>query len=90
MALVRETAAATGGGEYDIRVGVEFTGEEPLKFVHVDVKKKVQSDGDVPLHRFSPVELTVNASEPDVDFQQSVQDLAQDCINQGGLSDLEA
>ena len=89
MALVRETAAATGGGEYDIRVGVEFTGEEPLKFVHVDVENKAQFDGDVPLHQFSPVELTVNASESDVDFHQSIRNLAQDCINQGGLSDLQ-
>jgi hypothetical protein len=39
-----------------------------------------------PLHRFTPVEVTVNANEDPLDFYWSVHDLAEDCINQGGVA----
>jgi hypothetical protein len=38
-----------------------------------------------PLH---PVETTVNATEPALDFHWHVHDLAQDCVNQGGISNV--
>jgi hypothetical protein len=39
-----------------------------------------------PLYSYTPVETTVNATEPDLDYHWHVHDLAQDCVNQGGVS----
>lgn len=39
-----------------------------------------------PLHRYTPVETTVNAIEPALDYHWHVHDLALDCVNQGGIS----
>lgn len=41
-----------------------------------------------PLHRYTPVETTVNAVEPSLDYYWHVHDLAQDCVNQGGISNV--
>ncbi|GAB2829192.1 hypothetical protein GCM10027176_36740 [Actinoallomurus bryophytorum] len=41
-----------------------------------------------PLHRYTPVGTTVNAIEPDLDYYWHVHDLAQDCVNQGGISNV--
>ena len=35
-----------------------------------------------------PVESTVNAAAADLDFYWRVHDLAQDCVNQGGVSNV--
>ncbi|QSE86358.1 hypothetical protein [Rhodococcus koreensis] len=42
----------------------------------------------VPLHRYAPVETTANATEPAADFHWHVDDFAQDCVNQGGISNV--
>ncbi|MBC8988513.1 ATP-binding protein, partial [Pedobacter sp. N36a] len=36
MALIRTTADATGNDEYDVRVGIEWTGSEALTILTVD------------------------------------------------------
>jgi hypothetical protein len=61
MALVRRTAEATGGGEYDIRVGIDFTGDRPLAISTIDNFGYHYDGASVPLHRYTPVEFTVNA-----------------------------
>ncbi len=86
MALVRATAEATGNDEYDLRVGIEWTGAEPLTILTKDTMGLTYGDASVPLHRFTPVATTVNAGEPDLDYFWHVHDLAQDCVNQGGIS----
>ena len=88
MALVRKTAEATGGGEYDIRVGIDFTGDHPLTISTIDNFGYHYDGASVPLHLYTPVEFTVNASEADLDFYWHVHDLAQDCVNQGGISNV--
>lgn len=89
MALVRRTAEATGGGEYDIRVGIDFTGDQPLTISTIDNFGYDYDGASVPLHRYTPVEFTVNATESDLDFYWHIHDLAQDCVNQGGVSNLQ-
>jgi len=42
----------------------------------------------MPLHRYTPVETTINAAEPALDYHWHVHDLAQDCVNQGGISNV--
>ncbi len=89
MALIRGTAESTGGGEYDIRVGIEWTGEQPLTILTIDNLGDSYDGVSIPLHQYTPVKLTVNAAEPKLDFIWHVHDLAQDCVNQGGVSNLQ-
>ncbi|WP_062316069.1 AlbA family DNA-binding domain-containing protein [Demequina maris] len=88
MALVRKTAQATHGGEYEVRVGIEWAGEQPLRILTKDSIGFTDDGVSTPLHRFSPVKMTVDASGSDDDFHWDVHDLARDCVNQGGISNL--
>jgi hypothetical protein len=88
MALLRHTADATDNDEYELRVGVEWAGEEPLTILDKDHLGYPHDGRSTPLHRYAPVETTVSAREPDLDFYWHVHDLAQDCVNQGGISDV--
>lgn len=85
MALTRMTADSTGNDEYDIRVGVEWTGTEPLQILTTYSFSQSVSDS-TPLHRFTPVETSVDARESDNEFHRHVYELARDCVNQGGIS----
>lgn len=89
MALTRTTAESTGNDEYDVRVGIEWTGAEPLRILTVDGSKFVYDGVSTPLHRFAPVETSVSARESDSEFYREVYDLARDCVNQGGISNLQ-
>lgn len=41
-----------------------------------------------PLHRYAPVEMSVDAGASETDFRSRLYELALDCVNQGGLSSL--
>ncbi|MFJ8657424.1 helix-turn-helix domain-containing protein [Streptomyces rochei] len=88
MAMLRTTAQVTGSDEYDIRVGIEWQGDHPLMILTQDTMGFTYSDVSTPLHRFTPVETTVNGQAAEDDFVSRVYDIAQDCVNQGGLSNL--
>lgn len=88
MALTRTTAETTGNDEYDIRLGIEWTGNQPLTILTKDNMGFTVSGVSVPLHRFTPVETPANAVEPAADFFWHAHDLAQDCVNQGGVSNV--
>lgn len=88
MALMRTTAEETGNDEYDVRVGIEWQGPEALRILTVDGSGYLYEGVSTPLHRFTPVETTVDARESDSDFHGHVYELAKDCVNQGGLSNL--
>jgi len=89
MALVRATAEATDNDECDLRVGIKWTGEQPLTILTRDNFGDLYDCVSTPLHHFTPVETTVNAAESDLDFYWHVHDLAQDCVNQGGVSNVQ-
>jgi hypothetical protein len=88
MALVRATAEATDSTEYEVRVGIDWTGDEPLVIQTVDNFGYPHDGTSVPMHSYTPVEATVIASASDPDYFWQVHDLAQDCVNQGGVSEL--
>ncbi|MET9459978.1 hypothetical protein ABZY05_33650 [Streptomyces canus] len=88
MALIRTTAEATDNGEYDVRVGIEWTGPEPLTILTTDAFGQAYGGVSTPLYRYTPFETTVNAMEPASDYHWHVHDLAQDCVNQGGISNV--
>lgn len=52
------------------------------------IPTRTSYSSSTPLYRYTPVETTVNAVQPDSDFHRQVHDLAQDCVNQGGISDV--
>lgn len=90
MAVVRAAAEVSQNGEYELRVGILFTGtEEPLRIITTDRSGWLYRDGSTPLHRFSPIELTFDARAEHRAFYQTVYELSEDLINQGGLSNLQ-
>lgn len=89
MALVRAAAAATGSGEYEIQVGIEWTGAKPLVILGTDIDGFSYDSVSTPLGRYTPVQVTANAAASPLDYHASVFELAQDCINQGGISNLQ-
>ncbi|WP_235504767.1 AlbA family DNA-binding domain-containing protein [Arthrobacter sp. Leaf141] len=88
MALTRITADSTGNDGYDVRAGIDWTGTEPLQIMTIDNSGFVYKDVSTPLHRFTPVETSLDARETDAKFRRSVYELARDCVNQGGISNL--
>jgi hypothetical protein len=88
MALIRVTAEATGNDEYNVRVGINWDGEQPLTILTMNNVGLIYGGASVPLHRYTPVETTVNATEPALDYYWHVYELALDCVNQGGISNL--
>jgi hypothetical protein len=75
MALIRATAEATDNDEYNARVGINWTGGQPLTILTKDKHGFTYDGVSIPLHRYTPVETTVNA-------------LAHDRVNQGGISNV--
>lgn len=88
MALIRATAKATDNDEYDVRVGIEWDGKQPLTILTTDNSGFTYDGVSTPLHHYTPVETTVNAAEPSLDYFWRVHDLAEDCVNQGGISNV--
>ena len=87
-ALVRATATALYYGEYDVCVGVVWTGEQPLCVLTVDGMGYTYDGASTPLPTFTPVRSTINAAAAETEFHRQVHQLAQDCVNQGGITHL--
>jgi hypothetical protein len=67
-------------------IGVEWTGEQPLTILTVDGHGYTFNGVSTPLASYTPVRLTINAAAINADFHQRVYELAQDCVNQGGIT----
>lgn len=89
MAAVRATAEATDSGEYELRAGIAWAGAGALKILTTDGHGRLYKDASTPLHHFSPVELAFDAGTDHQTFYQVVYSLAEDLINQGGVSNLQ-
>ncbi|VBA48752.1 hypothetical protein LAUMK142_01546 [Mycobacterium pseudokansasii] len=87
-ALTRATAAALHHGEYDVCVGVAWTGERPLAVLTIDGHGFIYDGASTPLSSYTPVRSTIYTAASDAEFHQQVHDLAQDCVNQGGITHL--
>ncbi|MFB8147503.1 helix-turn-helix domain-containing protein [Microbacterium sp. NPDC056003] len=88
MALTRTTAETIDNDEYDLRLGIQWTGGQPLTILTTDNMGFTYEGVSVPLHRYTRVETTVNVLEPPTDFYWHVHDFAQDCVNQGGITNV--
>lgn len=87
-ALVRSGHRVLGHDEYDVRIGIEWTGAEVLRIFEVSWNGHAHANRSIPLRRYSPVRTTLAPALPMADFQRAVRILAADCINQGGLTEL--
>lgn len=88
LALTRITAETTGNDEYDVRLGIDWTGKQPLTILTKATMGYTHDGVSTPLHRYTPVETTINSAEPALDFYWHVHDFAEDCVNQGGVSNV--
>jgi hypothetical protein len=88
MALVHANAQALHQDEYDVRVGVEWAGEQPLSILTIDGSGFTYDGVSTPLRAFTSIRSTLRASASAADFHRQVYELAEDCVNQGGLAHL--
>lgn len=86
MALIRVTGPALGISEYEVRIGLEWEGQKPLTILSPDAYGFGVEENVISLVRYAPVTATVVSDVPDLDFFWQVHDLAEDCINQGGVT----
>ncbi|WP_022872488.1 AlbA family DNA-binding domain-containing protein [Nesterenkonia alba] len=90
MALLRATAEHLHLSEYELRVGVEWQGNEPMVMVTTSNLGDTPYEGNsTPMNQYTPVESSVDARSTDTEFHLRVRELAEDCINQGGLTHLK-
>ena len=90
MALIRAASAHFGTSEYEVRVGIErgddLEATVPVLIRGVDNFGYPSEGTSLELWRYAPVNTTVVADASALDYYWQVHDLAQDCINQGGLT----
>lgn len=87
MALIRAANLQLGTNEYELRVGIEWGGGTPLVVQTVDPMHYPIANA-LSLARYTPVASTIRAGADDADYHQQVRSLAEDCINQGGITEL--
>lgn len=87
-ALIHAGHEVLGHEEYDMRIGIEWLGSDPLRIMGLGWAGHVYEAGSIPLRRYSPVRNTLTPSALQADFQRQVRMVAEDCINQGGLTEL--
>lgn len=90
MALTRAASQYFGTSEYEMQVGIEWNGGTPLIIQTTDQMRRPFLDNSLPLTRYIPVTTTVRTADNDSDYLQQIRTLAEDCINQGGLTLLRA
>ncbi len=87
-ALIRAIAQTQGHSEYEVSVGIEWTGPRALMILTVDNSDQTYDGNSTPLGTFTRVQLTMNAAVADDAFHRQVYELAEYCINQGGITHL--
>ncbi|WP_082072506.1 AlbA family DNA-binding domain-containing protein [Microbacterium azadirachtae] len=85
-ALIRAVAEGNALDQFEVQVGIEWAGDEPLQILTVDGTGHVYDGVSTPLRRFTPVRANINAAGSDEDFHLGVFQLAEDAVNQGGIT----
>ncbi len=88
LGLVRTVGAHIGPVDYEIRVGIEWTGQDQMIMQTVDNQGYRFAGTSIPMHRFTPVEATIEVGTDDERFLHQVRALILDCVNQGGITNL--
>lgn len=90
MALVRAVEAHFSAGDYELRVGIEWTGDDPLVIATKDQHGFGYEGTSTPLSAFTPIRTTIQTDVDDQEFAGQLLDLALDVVNHGGISHLRA
>ncbi len=91
MSLLREGSSAIGTvGEYDVLLGIEWSGSERLVIETVDGQGFRYDDASIPLARFTPIRSSVRLGSGDDGYLAQVAAIALDAVNQGGVQNLQA
>lgn len=90
MSLIRAVSEHFGTSDYDVRVGIEsasdLIADDSIVIRGADAQGFPYDENSFELLRYTPVEITVAADAGALDYYWQVHDLAQDCVNQGGLT----
>jgi hypothetical protein len=89
MGLIREASTRLGLGEYEVKIGFEWDARERLEIWSTDGMGHAYSGSSIPLARYTPIDVTVQADAHPTTFFQQVHDLALDCLNQGGIAHVQ-
>lgn len=81
MALVRKTSAQVNGGDYDVRVGIEWSGSAPLTF---DANGGWNSYTSAVLPAYTSIRVTVPTGGSREEYYEIVHELVRDAVNQAG------
>lgn len=91
MALLRETTSLLRiASEYDLVLGIEWGGSEPLVIETVDHHGHRFDGTSIPLSRYTKVRSAVRLDVDDEGFRAQAYTLAQDAVNQGGVQNMTA
>lgn len=85
VGMVKAVSERSGGNEFEVRVGLEFEGLGPLVISALDQWGYSDLDDSINLAHFVPVEVAIRADANADDLHWQVHDLAEDCVNQGGV-----
>lgn len=89
LSLVQAVGEKLGHGEYEVRVGIELTADTHLKVYPYDpFYQGVLDSPSAQMASYTPVLSSVNAAASDEDFHRQLFRVAEDCVNQGGVSHL--
>lgn len=88
LGIVRATSELFGGSEYEARVGIETHVPTPMSIVTMDNQGFVYRDHSIPFKSYTPVSATIVADADFEDFRGQAYALVQDCVNQGGITNL--
>ena len=68
-------------------MGIEWTGQDQM-IIKPSTTWGPFAGTSIPMYRFSPVEATIEIGIEDERFLHEVRILIQDCVNQGGITNL--
>lgn len=93
FALLRCSADLTGVRVFDIEVDVRWDGPDPMMFRIPDRTVGdyyLDPEYSMPIHRFRPVRVVVDASTAEAVFNDQLREVALDVVNQGGAQFLHS
>jgi Schlafen, AlbA_2 len=88
MGLLRVVSERVGSVDYEVRIGIERGGPERMIIQTRDNMEFAYTGVSVPMLRYTPVQATVEAGADDNRYMHQVRTIIQDCVNQGGVSNL--
>lgn len=89
LSLVSAVGEQLGHDEHEVRIGIELTSEALLTVYPLDpFFNGVNEGAGTQVASYNPVHASINAQASRADFHRQMFQVTEDCINQGGVSQL--